>query len=392
MLGSLKYTRSQHLDLIDETASFFAEHERLPNHAYTSDVFFELEQLTLFARNWMFAARASLVPDTGDILPVTVAGHDLLMIRQKDGSVGVFHNVCPHRGARLVEEPRKGAAHITCAYHAWSFGLDGGPRTRPHFYRGEQHETDPKAKGMCGLVPVRAHQWLDFVYVNIDGKAEPFEDWMKPVLDATAPYDFSHIRHARTIDYDLACNWKLAMENFWDTYHVFCAHPAVNKQMSMADRNNAEARGKIIIGGYNYPPKDNEHEGRNFGMPTHPGDQDYIRNRSFFICCAPSNMLQVWEDAFIMVEMRPVAPDRTTEHFHFYLVDEGATDPALQERRDQVIGFMDQFQMEDMDIVRWLQAGRGSVAYKGGELSPYWDPQLIAFSRMVTDEIGRVAA
>ncbi len=390
MLGSLKYTRAQHEDMIAETAAYFAETERLPNLAYTSDAFLELERLTVFARDWMFAGRASQIPETGDILPVTVAGHDLILIRQRDGSVGVFHNVCPHRGARLVEEPRRGEAMLTCAYHAWSFGLDGAPRMRPHFYRGGQHETNPSAKGMCGLAAVRSHQWIDFIYVNIGGDADPFETWMKPVLDALEPYDFRDITYVRTIDYDLACNWKLAMENFWDTYHIFSAHPAVEKQMPMEDRDNAVTRGKIIIGGYDYPAKpDDNYVGRKFGMPTHGGDQDYIRNRSWFICCYPSNMLQVWEDALVMVEMRPVSADRTTEHFHFYLVGDGATADEFADQRDAVIGFMDNFQREDMDIVRWMQSGRGSVAYGGGDLSAFWDPQVVAFSRLVTESIQK---
>ena len=388
MLGSLSYTRQQLRSLIEETTDHFNRTQRLPNFAYTSKAFLELEQLTLFARNWIFAGRASQLQNVGDVLPVEVAGQDVLLVRQGTGKVAAFFNVCPHRGAKLAETPRCKARFLSCRYHGWSFALDGTPRMRPHFHGGDKHEDNPAAKGLRGLTEIRTHQWLDFIFVNLDGQAEPFGDWMRPILNALAPYDFSKLTYVRTIEYDLESNWKLALENFWDTYHIPTCHPAVERQMKMADRTNAVTEGKIIFGGYQYPVDDADGKvGRASPIPGHDGDRDYMRSRSWFICCCPSNMIQVWEDAFIMVEMRPVAPDRTHEKFHFYMHEDAATQDEHACGRDQVIGFMDGFQLEDMDIVRWMQQGRSSVAYDGGELSDYWDPQVITFGRMVTDGI-----
>lgn len=389
MLGSRQYTRAHLGSLITETQEHFDTYQRLPNFAYTNDAFLELEELTLFARNWVFATLAHRLPKAGDLVALQIAGQDIILVRQKQGDIRAFHNVCPHRGAKIVDEDRSGQRAITCPYHGWSFQLNGDARQRPHFYKGGEHETDPKSKGMCGLTEIRCHQWLDFVYVNLDGKAEPFEEWMAPILRSLAPYDFSQIQFVRSVEFDIDSNWKLAMENFWDTYHIFCCHPTVDKQMDMKDRDNAVVEGKMIFGGYQYPSNpDSKHTGRDFGMPMHPGDETYIKNRSWFICCAPSNMLQVWEDALIMVEMKPVSANLTKEWFHFYLVGDGATSVELEEQREQVIGTMTGFQMEDMDIVRWLQAGRNSSAYKGGELSDFWDPQVVDFSRIVTEGIS----
>ena len=225
-------------------------------------------------------------------------------------------------------------------------------------------------------------------FVNLDGQAEPFEDWMRPVLNGLARYDFSKLTYVRTIEYDLESNRKLSLENFWDTHHIPTCHPAVEQQMKMADRTSAVTEGKIILGGYQYPVDDADGKvDRASPIPGHDGDRDYMRNRSWFICCCPSNMIQVWEDAFIMVEIRPAAPNRTHEMFHFYMHEDAATQDRYACGRDQVIDFMDSFQREDMDIVRWMQQGRNSVAYDGRELPDYRDPQVITFGRMITDGV-----
>ena len=113
----------------------------LPNETFTSQAFFELEQQTLFTRCWSFAGIASELPEVGDVRPVEVAGQPLLLIRGADGEIRVFQNVCPHRGAKLLDEPANLAKGITCVYHAWSYGLDGQLRARPHFNGPSRHDS-----------------------------------------------------------------------------------------------------------------------------------------------------------------------------------------------------------------------------------------------------------
>ncbi|MDE0046147.1 MAG: RHO alpha subunit C-terminal catalytic domain-containing protein [bacterium] len=233
---------------------------------------------------------------------------------------------------------------------------------RPHFYGGGKHDDNPAAKGLRGLTEIRAHQWLDFSFVNLDGQAEPFEDWMRPILNGLATYDFNKLTYVRTIEYDPESNWKLVLGNFWDTYHIPTCHPALEQQTKMADRTNAVTEGKIIFGGYQHPVDDADGKvDRASPIPGHDRDRDYTRNRNWFICCCPPNMIQVWEDA--------------------------ATQDRYACGRDQVIGFMDGFRVEDMDILRWMQQGRNSAACDGGELSDYRDPQVFTFGRMITDGI-----
>ena len=114
----------------------------LPNEAFTTQDFLDLEYRHAFARSWVFAGRASSVPDRGDVEPVEVAGRSLFLARGADDVVRVFHNVCPHRGAHLVVEHARGAPALTCPYRAWSFGLDGTLKGRPHYHGPERHDRD----------------------------------------------------------------------------------------------------------------------------------------------------------------------------------------------------------------------------------------------------------
>jgi choline monooxygenase len=141
----------------------------LPNEAFTSQEFFRLEQRRLFARTWVFAGRAGDMSAAGDVCPVEVAGRPLVLVRDRDGEVRAFHNVCPHRGARLVCEPEHGRAVLTCPYHAWTYGLDGGLRSRPHYHGPDRH--DPAGDDRVSLFRAPCVVWHDWIFVNPDGGA-----------------------------------------------------------------------------------------------------------------------------------------------------------------------------------------------------------------------------
>ncbi|MGY8996344.1 MAG: aromatic ring-hydroxylating oxygenase subunit alpha, partial [Alphaproteobacteria bacterium] len=151
----------------------------LPNAAFTDEDFLKLEQKYLFARTWVFAGQASELPDVGDVRPVSVAGRPVILVRGRDGAVRAFHNVCPHRGARLIVEDVDGVAMMACPYHAWTYALDGKLKSRPHFYKPDCHDT--QGDDNVSLFEVRCETWHDWIFVNLDGEAEAFDDHIAPV-------------------------------------------------------------------------------------------------------------------------------------------------------------------------------------------------------------------
>ena len=140
----------------------------LPNLAYTSTDFFALERATVFHDNWVFAGFAHELRQPGDMLPVEIAGQPVLLLRDGDGQIRAFHNVCRHRGARLVET-RRNAKKIVCPNHAWSYGLRGQLIARPHFYGGDQHDVNQADCHRADLVPIRCHLWHDWIFIDLGG-------------------------------------------------------------------------------------------------------------------------------------------------------------------------------------------------------------------------------
>ena len=197
----------------------------LPNEAFTDPQFLALERKHLFSRTWTFAGVISDVPNTGDVKSITVAGRSLFMATDANGTTRVYHNVCPHRGVRLVIEDKTDAIALTCPYHAWSFGLDGSLRGRPHFHGPEDHDHGGNGASDVCLFEVRSAVWNDWVFVNLDGEAPPFETYMAPVMERYRSWNLDGFRRAHYQAYAFHCNWKLAIENFCDNYHVFAVHP-----------------------------------------------------------------------------------------------------------------------------------------------------------------------
>ena len=213
----------------------------LPNVAYTSEEFLELETKLLFARSWMCAGFGHDIPDPGDAIPVTAAGVPVILMRGGDGRVRAFHNVCPHRGTQLLAEPCRGAAALTCPAHGWSYDLSGQVVGKPSFEGPHQHSSE---RDVC-LFPVRSAQWFDVIFVNIDGRAPELADYMAPFTARLEGYDFSTLRYGGTVTYDLASNWKLVHENFIEPYHAVQVHPRLEAWTPATAHRFSHGRGLL---------------------------------------------------------------------------------------------------------------------------------------------------
>ncbi|MDP6267949.1 MAG: Rieske (2Fe-2S) protein, partial [Arenicellales bacterium] len=159
--------------------------------AYHDPALYERENDVLFARSWVNTGSASRMASPGDAIPVTVAGLPLILLRDENGCIRGFHNVCRHRGARVLRVPCQGEKLLHCAYHGWAYGMDGGLRGTPHWKTGDRSAPADFDPQHYGLEPVRVAVWLDQVFVNIDGKAPKFEQFVAPLTSRWQSYDLS---------------------------------------------------------------------------------------------------------------------------------------------------------------------------------------------------------
>ncbi|TMC67342.1 MAG: Rieske (2Fe-2S) protein, partial [Chloroflexi bacterium] len=182
----------------------------LPGTAYRSAAWFERETELIFHREWFLVGREEALRAPGDYLHIDVAGERLLVVRTRDGRLGAYHEVCRHRGSRLVlEDPPisedPGAAHgrfkgaIRCPYHGWTYGLEGELRVAPFLT-----ESDGLRKEGLSLHAAAVDTWAGFVFVNLSSKtAAPLREQLGDVPERTRTYPLAQLRAARRISYDV---------------------------------------------------------------------------------------------------------------------------------------------------------------------------------------------
>lgn len=361
----------------------------LGNDAYTSDAFLELERAHLFSKTWTCIGFGSDVPNPGDSRPVELLGQPLFMLRDKSGEIRVFHNVCSHRGSKLFTAPCKVKKKIVCPYHAWAYDHDGSLFATPHIGGHGVHECDGFDKTKHSLKPVRAATWLDFVFVNLSGDAQPFEQHIEPVAKRFEGLDFGELRFGgadSTWQIELQGNWKLAVENHNDAYHLPTVHPGLNSYSRFQDHFEIMSADFYAgQGSYEY------HQRRPEGAPSLPAFSDlpeHWRHRAEYIAMFPNAIFGIHADHVWTVVLEPLRYDRTLERMNLYYVGERALGEDYDVLRGAVRDEWLKIWAEDQDVVERMQQGRASPAFDGGVFSPVLDGPTHSLHRWVTTHLG----
>ena len=360
------------------------EGSALPNVAYTSDGYHELEQETVFRKTWVFAAFLHQFENPGDMIPVEIAGRPLVLVMDENEQLRAFHNVCRHRGARLVNEAKAGRKSFVCPNHSWSYSLQGKLLARPHFFGGGQHDIrSPQAGAGCHrayLLEVRCETWHDWVFVNLDGNAVDLPDHIEPITRRLMDYDFSSLEFGGLLEFDINVNWKLAIENFIEPYHVFSCHPWLNSFVGMEQRNAPTFEGHVLVCGYEFQQTD---PARGEGLPYFPNLPEEKKKRGEWFVLFPNFAFEIFPDQVDVFIATPKGIDRCQETIALYFIGDAAVSRDYEEERNTVIQNWHDLNREDIGIIERMQAGRASEGFDGGVLSPYWDPVLQHFARLV---------
>ena len=361
----------------------------LPNEAYVSEAFRTFERDRVIAKTWFCVGFGRDVPQAGDAFPTDVLGLPLLIVRRPDGSIGVFHNVCSHRGAQLLTEPCNVSKRLRCPYHAWLYDLDGKLIATPHIGGPKTNECAGFDKGAHGLKPVRFALFWDMVFVNLSGDAEAFETFVKPLTDRWGDFDMSRIRHpgaVGSLKLDVKCNWKLAVENYCEAYHLPSIHPGLNSYSRLEDHYNIEVEDHFSgQGSHAYTPllvKDGP------GLPQFPNLPARWDKAAEYAALYPNVLLGIHRDHYFAIRLEPVSLGHTREHLEIYYVGDESADPHFDEVKKANLSAWKTVFAEDVDVVERMQRGRASPAYDGGVFSPAMDGPTHCFHRWLARRLG----
>jgi phenylpropionate dioxygenase-like ring-hydroxylating dioxygenase large terminal subunit len=192
----------------------------IPKERYTSREYMQREWDGLWTKTWLMACRLDDIPNAGDYTVTEIGRESLLIVRQADGSVRAFYNVCLHRGNRLMMAGRGTTETFRCDYHHWEYNLDGSFKRIPDF-----EASFPQGKPCDGLSEIKCDSWGGFVFFNLNPNAEPLLEFLDPLPAHLDPYHFDRMVMTRdwTVEWD--CNWKTSVDAFNESYHVQGIHP-----------------------------------------------------------------------------------------------------------------------------------------------------------------------
>ena len=365
----------------------------LPNECYTDLDYLSIERKKIFENKWVVIGVGSSIPNIGDAKPFDLLGIPLIILRDKNNKIKVFHNVCSHRGVKLVDKPGNIRNVIRCPYHSWSYTADGELIATPHIGGMNKHQSSKFDKSKNNLKEIKSYVWLDLIIVNISNNQIPFKEYIKPLDERWSKFwiskDRELINHANDFGYfklKAKCNWKFAIENYCESYHLPWVHPGLNAYSKIEDHYHIQGLPNRFAGQGTtvYNPK---FKGNN-KFPCFPNWPKNKENIAEYVALFPNVMLGIHKDHYYAYWLEPINHERTLEHMEIYYVgDEAAKSKKYKQLRMQNHKLWEDIQKEDVDIIQRMQIGRNSIAYNGGNFSPDMDNPTHHFHKWVATNV-----
>jgi choline monooxygenase len=354
------------------------ESAALPNRAYTSHDDWLKERDTVIAQTWAGLGFSSDIAEAGSVYPITFMGLPLVMVRDQHGRARVFHNVCRHRGMQLVAEAGDAGLVIRCPYHKWGYDLSGQLKTTPNIGGMGVHEVAGFDCADHTLTGVRCDESMGVVFINLSGTAPTLSEHLEPLLSrwrdlAGSKFDqqlFADTTEHGSMELVLNSNYKLAVENYCESYHLPFVHPDLNTYSPLDAHYNltvdplASGQGTRV---YDLTRGDSE------PLPQFSEWDSERLKTAEYLSLYPNVLLGIQADHFFVILLMSEAVDQTRERLQFYYANTAATDGAYRARRESLHAAWSSVFAEDISVVEGMQRGRASPAFDGGLFTPLMD-------------------
>ena len=377
MTVPVSLTRHIPLHVLNKVRQPIAQANGMPNAAYDDAALFGFERDSVLGTTWAGLEFASALPQNSYVKPVDFMGLPLVIMRNKTGELKVFHNVCSHRGMVLIREEGTIEGMIRCPYHSWTYNLEGELKGTPHIGGVGVHKVEGFSCENYGLSEVRSTVWLGMIFINLDNQAPAFSEFIAPVLARweafTGKGGFEQIRVApshSSLELTVKANWKLAVENYCEAYHLPWVHPALNSYSPLNQHYNIIHNDYLSgQGSYTY----NLSDVAGTTLPQFPDwPQDKIRQAEY-LSLYPNVLLGVQADHVFMIILQPQANNLTVEKLELAFIGDVACQDEYAAHRKAVLDSWEVVFKEDIFAVEGMQSGRKSPGFQGGVFSPVLD-------------------
>lgn len=354
-------TKPLHVDVNEQIECAFT----LASRFYTDPTILEIEKDKIFRRTWQLVGTAmqpcgeanglkKTISDPETYFTTEVAGEPVLIIRDKEGTLRAFSNVCRHRaGPIALGSGCKGV--MRCQYHGWTYTLDGRLIGTPDVEGVEFFD-----RSTMGMVPLSLETWGDLIFVNFDKNAESLSTYLGEIPNQAAGFKFEGLQLAERRDYLIDCNWKVYVDNYLEGYHIPIAHPGLMKEIDYAQYRTDTFR----------------YYSQQFApiRAMKPGDAERayapgtgILKEALYFWIFPNLMLNIYPDNLSTNLIVPLSHDKTLTIFAWFFHE--IESAASKERVAKAVAFSDEVQQEDIMLCTNVQKGLKSSTYDRGRYS-----------------------
>ncbi|NNF53919.1 MAG: Rieske 2Fe-2S domain-containing protein [Acidimicrobiales bacterium] len=319
--------------------------------AYTTAEWFEADQQKIIARSWQWLCHTEKLREPGSYVAATVNGQPVAAVRDRQGGLRAFYNVCKHRAHQLLSGEGS-VSNIRCPYHAWTYRLDGSLAAARH----TNHLVDFNTSDIC-LEQVLIEEFGGFVFINLDTTAASLAQQAGDLAAEIALWapDVERLTFARRLTYKINSNWKNVVDNFLECYHCHVAHKDF---VSLVDMDTY----KVTTHGI---------------YSSHIAEAGKSQNTAYDVSDATVTDHAVWwlwpntcmmrypgRGNFIVLNIIPIGPSTTLETYDFFLETAEPNEAELESMRylDQIL------QVEDIALVESVQRGMESPAFTQGRI------------------------
>jgi len=356
----------------------------IPSSWYFDPNIYALECRAVFGETWQVAGRSEQSTAPGSFLTTEIAGEPILLVRDADGVLRGFFNVCRHRAARVVCAPEGTATRLRCRYHGWTYDLAGRLRGVPEFEGVSEFSREE-----FGLAPVAVETWGPLVFVHMGGlpTADPREAtnrsigdlraYLTPLPQRADALELANLLWVARREYEIACNWKVFVDNYLDGgYHVNTIHPGLAGVLDCA-QYRTEIAGNTSVQISPLKPADAASNSETGKVRTGAN--------AYYWWVFPNLMINIYEGVMDTNLVLPLGPDRCRVIFDFYFA---RTEGEEAERFiADSMAIADQIQREDQEICEEVQRGLRSQSFSTGRFSVKREAAGYHFHRLLAGRL-----
>jgi len=367
--------------------------QTLASRFYTDPHILDVEREKIFRRTWQLAGTLNqpcgevvsgegtpekttvqrTIADPESYFTVDVAGEPVIVVRDKQGTLRAFSNVCRHRAGPIALG--SGCKNVLrCQYHGWTYTLDGRLIGTPDVEGVELFD-----RSMMGMVPLQVDIWENFIFVTFDPKSEPLAAYLGKIPEQARGFQFTGLQLAERRDYIIKCNWKVYVDNYLEGYHIPIAHPGLMREIDYSRYRTDTFR----------------YYSQQFApiramKPSDAGERYYAPGtglqEALYFWIFPNLMLNIYPDNISTNVIVPLSVDKTLTIFEWFFHD--VDSPTTKERIEKAIAFSDEVQQEDIVLCENVHKGLRSSTYDRGRYSVKRENGVHHFHMLLAEFLG----